>query len=115
MFKKFILVALFTGLTSNYAVADEPREAGKRKPGIILIEQSFEEEKLNIRMTNDLKGTIVGRICDQCKEMTVTITPETKAFENRKPVPLIEAKKRYGKPALVVFDIKTKKVNRIRW
>ncbi|MFW2371882.1 MAG: hypothetical protein ACN4GM_02080 [Gammaproteobacteria bacterium] len=110
MFNKIILLMFFLGMISSYAIAAEQREKG-----LILLEEAFEAEKLQIRMTNDLKGTIVGRICDQCKNMTVTITPQTKAFERNKPVSLIEAKKRYGKRALVIFDIKTKKVNEIRW
>ena len=110
MLNQILLAAFFLAMVSGFAHAGEPK-----KPGMIILEESFESEKLNIRMTNDLKGTIKGRICGHCEEMTVTITPETKAFENRKPVPLIEAKKRYGKPALVVFDVKTKIVNRIRW
>ena len=110
MFNKIILAVFMLGMISSYAVADD-----ENKKGIILVEESFETEKLKIRMTNDLKGTVVGSICDHCKEITVTITPETRAFERNKPVPLIEAKKRYGKSALVIFDIKTKLVNEIRW
>lgn len=104
------MAAFFLNIMSGYAVA-----ADQERKGIIEVEKAFEVEKLKIRMSNDLKGTIVGRTCDQCNEMTVTITPDTKAFDRKKPVPLIEAKKRYGKSALVIFDIKTRKVNEIRW
>lgn len=110
MLKQILLAVFFLGMVSTYAVAGE-----QKKPGIIILEEAFEAEKLKIRMTDDLKGTVVGRICDQCEEMTVTITPDTQAFENSKSVPLIEAKKRYGKPALVIFDVSTKKVNAIYW
>lgn len=110
MLNKIMLATFFLCLMCGNAVAEE-----SAKYGIVELEKAFESKKLKIRMTNDLKGTIVGRTCDQCMEQTVTITPETLAFNRNQSVPLIEAKKRYGKSALVIYDIKTKLVNEIRW
>ena len=85
------------------------------EPKLIRLEEALEETTLNITLDNSLNGYIVGKMCKDCKSIRVTITPETVAMEKRTVVPLIEAKKRAGKPAFVIFDPKTMKVNKIRW
>ena len=80
-----------------------------------MIEDAFEEAALKIRLDKSLHGIVIGKVCDLCEEQEVKITPQTKAYEKGKEVPLIEAKKRFGKSALVLFDIKTKIVTRIQW
>lgn len=82
---------------------------------MIRLEEAMEEMSLKISLDQSLHGFVEGKICDTCKTLRVKISPDTKAFENDVSVPLITAKKRFGKSAMVYFDPKTKKVTRIRW
>lgn len=77
--------------------------------------QTIEAVKLQIMLGDDLKGYVTGRICDQCNLLRVNVTPDTKAFAGSLAVPLIEAKKRAGKEALVTFEEETLKVVTIHW
>jgi len=77
--------------------------------------QTIEAMKLQITLGDDLKGHVTGRICDQCSVLQVNITPDTRAFAGRLAVPLIEAKKRAGKEALVTFEEETLRVVTIHW
>ena len=79
------------------------------------IEEAIETERLNITLDDSLNGYVMGAICDDCKNLRVMISPDTKATRNGVYVPLLSAKKQEGKRATVVFDPKTLKVNRISW
>jgi hypothetical protein len=85
------------------------------KAEVEMIEDSFESFSLKISLSSDMTGVIKGKTCDLCEMQTLAVTPETKAYQNNVEVPISQAKKRFGKPALVLFDIKTKKVNTIIW
>jgi len=58
---------------------------------------------------------VEGKICDACKKVTVTITPQTKAYSNNIEVPLKQAENRLGRYATVIYEVKTKQVIAIRW
>lgn len=77
--------------------------------------QTIEASKLQIVLGKDLNGYVTGKICDQCETLRVVITPETLAFAGRTPVPLILAKERAGKDALVTFEEKSLIVKTIHW
>jgi hypothetical protein len=77
--------------------------------------QTIEAEKLQIVLGDDLNGYVTGRICDQCKVLRTVITPDTRAFAGDVPVPLIKARDRASKTALVTFEEATLKVVTIHW
>lgn len=79
------------------------------------IEEAIEAERLQITLDDSLNGYITGAICDDCKTIRVTITPETRAMDRNTVVPLIKARDRAGKSAIVIFDAKKLTVNTIRW
>lgn len=80
-----------------------------------LTTQTIEADKLQIVLGDDLNGYVTGKICDQCKVLRVVITPDTRAFAKDVPTPLINAKNRAGKKALVTFEEVTLKVVTIHW
>ena len=84
-------------------------------PEMIRLEEVIEAAPLEIVLDASLNGHVIGALCDYCKKVRVVITPDTLAFANDVPVPLIEAKKRAGKSAFVTYDAKTLKVKKIRW
>ncbi|MBI3187295.1 MAG: hypothetical protein HYZ31_05395 [Gammaproteobacteria bacterium] len=79
------------------------------------LEEAIEAQRLQITLDDSLNGYITGAICDDCKNIRVTITPDTLAIANNVTVPLIKARERAGKSAIVIFDAKKLTVNRIRW
>ena len=89
----------------------EPEE----RRGFYEIHNSFESMSLRISMEKNLNGFIEGKVCDQCEEITVTITPDTKAYANGVEVPLKNAEARLGRYATVMYEMKTMKVSTIRW
>jgi hypothetical protein len=88
----------------------------EQRPGFYEIHDTFEAMSLRIRMDKNLNGFIEGEICEQhCEEITVTITPDTKAYENNVEVPLRNAEARLGRFAAVMYEMKTMKVSEIHW
>jgi len=79
------------------------------------IEDAIETESLRITMNGSNSGYVQGRICDECKLLTVAITAETKAFNQDVEVPLNRAVARVGKPATVFINIEHTQVTRIVW
>jgi hypothetical protein len=80
-----------------------------------LLEDAIETDSLRISLNNDLTGFVQGRICDQCAELKVAITPQTRAFANEVEVPLNKAADRIGRPAAVFITRDHTKVTRIKW
>ncbi len=87
----------------------------ERMRGIIETHKSIEASSLRISLSNDLHGFVEGKVCDFCETIRVTITPDTKAYDNRVEVPLIKAKSRIGRYATVSYELETKNVSTIRW
>ncbi len=83
----------------------------------VMVENynALESESLRISLNDGLNGFVEGKVCDSCEEIRVTITPQTKAYENRSEVPLKRAESRIGRYATVIYDVKTKQVSEIRW
>ena len=75
---------------------------------------AIESEKLRISLEGS-NGFVEGRVCDFCEQIKVTITPDTRAFEDNKEVPLSRAAGRIGRFATVIYELETKKVTEIRW
>ena len=70
---------------------------------------------LRISLDDDLHGFVDSKLCSFCKMIRVIITPNTVAYHNNVKVPLQQAKKRSGRHATVVYDLKTKNISAIRW
>jgi len=108
-------------MLAQYAVAGENMSANAGQLTMVhhsaMIENynAIEAESLRISLGNDLNGFIEGKVCDSCEEIKVTITPQTKAYENRVEVPLKKAEARIGRYATVIYEVKTKQVVSIRW
>ena len=79
------------------------------------LPQAIEAERLQIVLHDDLNGYITGKVCDQCKSLKVIITPDTLASAGGQPVPLLEARARVNKSALVMFERTSLKVTSISW
>ena len=75
----------------------------------------FEANPLSIKLSNDGTGVVQNIYCWRCDYKIVNITANTKAYENGVQVPILEARKRNGKSALVAFDPYTREVQTIRW
>jgi hypothetical protein len=80
-----------------------------------LLEDAIETESLRLTLEDDNTGYVQGKICDDCKMLTVAITPETRAFHNNHEVTLKRAATRVGQPATVFINIEHTKVTRIIW
>jgi len=85
------------------------------KRGIIETHNAIESQSLRISLDSSLHGFVEGKVCDQCETIKVTVTPETRAYDNDVEVPLIRAKNRIGRYATVIYELNTKNVSEIRW
>ncbi len=117
--KNYIPVALLM-MVAPLAVAGDDSQGSARLSTVhhsVMIENynAIESESLRISLNDGLSGFIEGKVCDSCKEIRVTITPQTKAYENRAEVPLKRAESRIGRYATVIYEVKTKWVSEIRW
>jgi len=83
--------------------------------GIIETHNAIESQSLRISLDSGLHGFVEGKVCDQCETIKVTVTPETRAYDNGVEVPLIRAKNRIGRYATVIYELDTKNVSEIRW
>lgn len=79
------------------------------------IEDAIETESLRITLKENNTGFIQGKICDECKLLTVAITAETRAIHNNTEVALKHAAARVGKSATVFINTEHTKVTRIVW
>ncbi len=76
---------------------------------------AFESVALRISFNDSFNGFAEGKVCDLCEEIKVTISPQTKAYENNIEVPLKNAKSRIGRFATVIFEVDSKKAVAIHW
>jgi len=83
--------------------------------GFIELHNAIESQSLRISMDDSLNGFIEGKVCDECDTIKVTITPDTKAFDNNVEVPLKRAKSRLGRYATVIYVKDTMNVSAIHW
>jgi hypothetical protein len=82
---------------------------------VTQLEDAMEIDSLRISLNADNTGFVQGKICGECKELKVAITPNTKAFENDVEVPLKKATGRLGRSATVFINREHTKVTRIVW
>jgi hypothetical protein len=82
----------------------------------IMAENAMETESLRISLdARTSTGFVIGKICDQCDQIQVQITPKTRAYHDNKEVPLARASDRLGRYATVFMDMENKHVTRITW
>lgn len=118
--KNYIPV-VFLMMVAPLAVAGNGSTVSTQKLSMVhhsvMVENynAIESESLRISLNDGLSGFVEGKVCDSCEEIRVTITPETKAYENRVEVPLKRAEARIGRYATVIYEVKTKRVSEIRW
>lgn len=109
--KKFSLIIFVMAVLELYSITVQA-EGG----AFAQVEQAMETEALKLSFDSKTStGTVVGKACDQCKQMTVNITPQTKAYKASKEVLLVRIQTRRGKDATVFFSKNTKNVTRIKW
>ena len=82
---------------------------------ILKTQNTISSASLQISMDDDLHGFVDSKVCSFCKTIRIIITPNTLAYKNNVDVPLKQAKKRIGRHATVVYDLKTKNISAIRW
>lgn len=92
-----------------------PGQLPEPRIGLIETHDAIETASLRMSLGKDMHGFIEGKKCDNCKPLKVTVTPDTKAYQDGKEVPLKKAKSRIGRFATVIFERETKNVSAIRW
>ncbi len=121
---QLVISVLFLMMVNQVSAAPDKIELSntahpelKRGPVQNSVEKYLAIESLSLRISLDksLHGFVEGKICDACKKVTVTITPQTKAYSNNIEVPLKQAENRLGRYATVIYEVKTKQVIAIRW
>ena len=70
---------------------------------------------LQVRLSNDLTGHVSGRSCDQCELKRFPVTSATEAYENNVRVDLRRLADQHGKPATIIYNIRSGKATRILW
>jgi hypothetical protein len=116
MIKIFTLMFLSV-VVQNVIAADVPPVVNDDQPmrGVRETHNAIETNALRISLDETMNGFIEGKVCDFCEQITVTITPETKAYANNVEVPLEQATGRMGRFATVIYELDTKNVSAIRW
>ena len=82
---------------------------------IIPIEEAVESVALEVRLNENLVGTVVGRSCDTCERKEFPVTPQTQALENNIRVDLRKLRDQHGKPATIIYNIRSGEATRILW
>ena len=82
---------------------------------LIMVEDAIEAAFVEVKIDSDLKGTISAAPCDKCKLQRFKLTSATQAEHNGRKVHLSRIKKLDGKPATVVYNIKTKTAVKVIW
>lgn len=115
MIKIFSL--MFLSVVVHSVIAAEAPIVNDDQPmrGIRETHNAIETNSLRISLDSTMNGFIEGKVCDFCESITVTITPDTKAFANNVEVPLEQATGRIGRFATVIYELDTKNVSAIRW
>lgn len=114
MIKIFTLI--FLSAAAQVVIADEPIvDDDQPMRGVIETHNAIETNSLRISLDSTMNGFIEGKVCDFCETITVTITPESKAYANNVEVPLEQATGRMGRFATVIYELDTKNVSAIRW
>ena len=111
----FTLITLIT-TTQASAISSHPDNTTLQSGlEILKTQNTINSASLQISLDDDLHGFVDSKVCSFCKTIRIIITPNTTAYKNNVKVPLKQAKKRIGRHATVVYDLKTKNISAIRW
>jgi len=78
------------------------------------VEQGYEVQQLRVVMTGPDKGQVTVRACDNCRDMTLRIVPQTRLIVGDEELPLSEMTRFRGKEGVVFRATNTDLVTRIR-
>jgi len=110
-----VLMAVISPVMAEDSARSSAKLVRTHQNAVVDQYNAFESEALKISFNNSFNGFAEGKVCDLCEEIKVTITPETKAYENNIEVPLKKARSRIGRFAAVMFEVKSKRAVAIRW
>lgn len=82
---------------------------------IIPVEEAVEAVALEVRLNDDLTGTVTGASCEGCERKRFPVTPNTQAIENNQRVDLRRLLEQRGKPATIIYNIRSGEATRILW
>ena len=69
---------------------------------------------VSVLITNNLTGTLTGKLCEDCELMQFRITPDTRYLvSGGQPAPLELARGLTGKDAAIAYRISTKEATQI--
>jgi len=80
-----------------------------------LQEEAIEGEPETFFLGKDMHGAIRGKICDNCPQIKLVITPKAEAYVDGKRVDLKTRAASSQKPNLIFFDVKNNRVTRMYW
>ena len=111
----FTLISLT--ITTQATAFSTPPDNAIHQSGqeIIKTHNTIKSVSLRLSLDENLYGFVDSKVCSFCKPIRINITPETTAYDNNVQVPLQQAKKRIGRFATVIYDLKTKNISAIRW
>jgi len=110
-----VLMTMVSPVVATDSVQSSAKLVRTHQNAVVDQYNAFESEALKISFNDSLNGFAEGKVCDLCEEIRVTITPQTKAYENNVEVPLKNARFRIGRFAAVMFEVESKKAVAIRW
>ena len=82
---------------------------------IIPVEEAVEAVALQVRLDDDLTGTVAGRSCERCELKRFPVTSATEAYENNVRVDLRKLIDQHGKPGTIIYNLRSGKATRILW
>ena len=82
---------------------------------LVPIEDALETVALDVRLRDDLTGTVTGKSCDTCESKRFAVTPQTQAIHNKVRVNLRQILEQRGKPATIIYNIRSRDATKIIW
>lgn len=110
-----ILLSLTTSMQAAAFSMLPDNSAYRASLKTLKTHQTISSVYLRISLDDNLHGFIDSKMCSFCKPIRIIITPDTIAYDNNVKVPLKHAKKRLGRRASIVYNLKTKNITAIRW
>jgi hypothetical protein len=116
--KTLVFLTLISLIMTTQATAiSNPPDNAAYKSGLEILKthNTINSVSLRISLDDNLHGFVDSKVCSFCKTIRIIITPNTVAYKNNVKVSLKQAKKRNGRFATIVYDLKTKNISAIRW
>ena len=81
---------------------------------IINHEDAIETDEIMI-VGNTSNGYVLAKKCDSCTQQRIRLSPNSKAYQNGRLVPMSSVPSRSKTAITVIYDPKTNTVNSIKW